>query len=488
MENDGFKQCEDERLAHSGAIQPHGALLYLDQEQRISHCSAQISEFLPYTPDALLGRPLPRNLHDLLASDCTKLGAEPGSRKELFAVALTENHLLDIVLLRSSQGMVIELGSHEAAPIEVAAPLLKLSTPKNNQEALALHDKTARLFHKITGFDRVMIYTFREDGDGEVLAEARRPEVYGSYLGLRFPGSDIPLIARALYLKNPWRLIPDNLMPTIPLLSLHNSAPDLSWSDLRSVSPIHQQYLSNMCVHASLSFPIMVAGALWGLIACHHAKPRCLPLAVLRAASHHVRHYNLELSAWRIESQMRFSDLLDNRLEEVQLNLQRHGHILSAASDLATTLLSQLNACGMAIFFGEEWANAGIVPDQDSLDRLDEWFEYECSDLIYSSDSLRLTLPKIAPLSMPGMLALKLRIRSGLSLNIFFFREEQMQEVEWGGNPQKPIEDNGGENGIAPRRSFEKWLEKRMGYSRPWSNEDRIAALRLRLMLIRLYS
>jgi light-regulated signal transduction histidine kinase (bacteriophytochrome) len=43
---------------------------------------------------------------------------------------------------------------------------------------------------------------------------------------------------------------------------------------LRSVSPIHLEYLRNMGVDASLSISIVVEGKLWGLFACHHYSPR----------------------------------------------------------------------------------------------------------------------------------------------------------------------------------------------------------------------
>jgi light-regulated signal transduction histidine kinase (bacteriophytochrome) len=68
------------------------------------------------------------------------------------------------------------------------------------------------------------------------------------------------------------------------------------------------------------------------------------------------------------------------------------------------------------------------------------------------------------------------------------FRKELVQEVQWGGNPNKPIEFNQGRIGVAPRRSFEKWVEKRRGYSSPWLAEDRLAAKRLRQLLIALYA
>src|SRR4029079_2210534 len=49
---------------------------------------------------------------------------------------------------------------------------------------------------------------------------------------------------------------------------------DLSMSVLRSVSPIHIEYLQNMGVGASMSVSILRDGKLWGLFACHHYSAR----------------------------------------------------------------------------------------------------------------------------------------------------------------------------------------------------------------------
>jgi light-regulated signal transduction histidine kinase (bacteriophytochrome) len=184
-----------------------------------------------------------------------------------------------------------------------------MKTPSNLAAELELHNKITQLIQDVTGFNRVMIYAFCDNGDGEVLAEMRHETIYGGYLGLRFPASDIPQIARALYKKNPWRLIPDIQSQTILLLSKLPSPPDLTWSDLRSVSPVHQIYLANMGVRASLSLPIIVGGELWGLIACHHTTARVLPLKTMRAASQIAKHYALVLATWVAETRMRFIDL-----------------------------------------------------------------------------------------------------------------------------------------------------------------------------------
>ena len=80
------------------------------------------------------------------------------------------------------------------------------------RDATALADACRALvdaLRQASGFDRVLFYQFLPDDDGEVLAEACGDAAQGSYLGLRFPASDIPQVARNLYVLNPWRTIPD---------------------------------------------------------------------------------------------------------------------------------------------------------------------------------------------------------------------------------------------------------------------------------------
>ncbi len=128
----------------------------------------------------------------------------------------------------------------------------------------------------MTGFDRVMVYRFAQDDSGEVIAESTHAGVE-SFLGLHYPASDIPRQARGLYERNWLRIIPDVEAvpsPIQPTLDSAGKPLDLSQSVLRSVSPIHIEYLENMGVRASMSVSILREGRLWGLFACHH-NARC---------------------------------------------------------------------------------------------------------------------------------------------------------------------------------------------------------------------
>jgi light-regulated signal transduction histidine kinase (bacteriophytochrome) len=68
----------------------------------------------------------------------------------------------------------------------------------------------------ISGFDRVMAYRFHDDGHGEVIAEARAPQLE-PYLGLHYPASDVPPQAR-LYLAQRVGAIADSSYQPVPLV------------------------------------------------------------------------------------------------------------------------------------------------------------------------------------------------------------------------------------------------------------------------------
>jgi len=483
----GLEYCESEPLAYSNAIQPHGGLLNLDSDYNVTHASANLTHYLPHLPANLLSRPLPEDLKTILTPALNRLPKMPGSRTELFAVAINNHPRMDFVISRGLDNVVIEIFIHDTHPSKLPAYNVPMKTPSNTESALELHNKIASLLQDLTDFDRVMVYAFREDGDGEVLAEARRTEKYGSYLGLRFPASDIPLIARNLYKKNPWRLIPDRSVQPIPILSHSDTPPDLNWSDLRSVSPIHQIYLANMGVRASFSLPIMAGSELWGLIACHHATPHSLTLKTMRSASQISRHYALVISTWLAETGMRFVDKLDIFYQEQRLAMLKHGDIISAIPDIVPNLFELFSASGLAIKLGNVWAHTGDTPNLSQLTILSDSFDCVENDSIQVINSFSLDYPQLEYSPVAGAQAIKLLTHKNDSLQIWLFRKELIQEVQWGGNPNKPVEFHDGKMGIAPRQSFDKWVEKRKGYCSPWKPEDRLAAKRLRQLLIELY-
>jgi light-regulated signal transduction histidine kinase (bacteriophytochrome) len=429
----------------------------------------------------VLGQTLPEQLAALLQA----LPEKVGCRMTLEAAMPGVEGMLDLTASRNEQGaVVVELTRYQPALLRPFTPPLHES-PRDAAALADAQDVLVRRVAGLTGFRRVMYYRFREEGDGEVIAEARGSEAFGSYLGLRFPASDIPMIARALYLKNPWRLIPDAAADPVALLGREPTPPDLTYSDLRSVSPVHRVYLANMGVRASLSFPVVVGGDLTALIACHHDSPRQPSLALLDFAAQLARGHAMAVMAYQSSRRMRLLDGLAHRFDAARALLQRHGGALSAWSDLGAWLMGEFQVDGATLCLGESCTSTGTSLEPAALAAFDQWFRRRQGDSIWSGNSLTRQVPDFPLSQVAGVLALRLMPGEGRELRIYLCRLEHIHEVAWGGNPDKPVEYHDGAIGIAPRRSFETWLEKRLGYSRGWNNETRLLALKLRELLQR---
>lgn len=473
--------CEREPLHHSGAIQAHGTLLTVDSNGRVNHVAANLPRWLGMIPQVLLGGPLP----ELLARPLRDLPDKSGSRLTREAAVQGVSGLLDLIASRNAQGgITLELMGHQPMPWKPGATALP-RPPRDEAELAATRTALVQRIAELTGFQRVMYYQFIDEGDGEVIAETRQEDVYGSYLGLRFPASDIPAIARALYLSNPWRLIPDATAEPVPLLGHDHTTPDLTWSDLRSVSPVHRLYLANMGVRASLSFPIVVAGKLQALIACHHNDVRLLPLALLEQAAQLTQGHALACTSYQASRRIRLVDGLESHFDTAWSILQQHGDPLSAWPELGSWLMREFQIDGASLCLGDFCSSTGMCFEPTTLAYFDTWFCERPGEFFWSSDSLTREIPDFPLSGTAGVLALRARLGPGRELRVYLCRQEHIHEVAWGGNPDKPVEYHDGAIGIAPRHSFETWLERRLGYSRPWDSEARLLGLKLRALLMR---
>ncbi len=286
-----LNNCDREPIHILGMVQPFGFLIALTADWLVSRVSANSAQFIGLSPDDMLGKPI----HTLLDGDAIHalrnritLLRGPDSVERLFSIPLIAGGpAFDVAVHFSGPLVVVE--AEPAAHDEMEAS----STVRSMVARLAQTDSMtaflrdgARQVRALTGFDRVMVYRFADGGDGEVVAEALKPGVE-SFFGLHYPASDIPVQARALYMRNIFRVIADvqaQPVPIVPPLDPTGAALDMSLCLTRAVSPIHIEYLGNMGVGASLSISIIVEGRLWGLFACHHYAPR-LPTFAQRSAA-----------------------------------------------------------------------------------------------------------------------------------------------------------------------------------------------------------
>lgn len=474
-------QCEQEPLHLSGAIQPHGALIVSDLQGTVSHVSSNISVWLGVNSQAeqLIGQPLPAFLKEIHNS---ALSLSEGGRYS--GQCSHGKHEFDVVMSHNGQQLLFEL-----YPVEPHADPMPMegtaqTAAKDRHELAEQCQQLLDSLLAMSGFDRVHYYHFMPEGDGEVTAESCLPEVTGSYLGLRFPASDIPQVARQLYVKNPWRSIPDARAEPIPVTGHVNSpVPNLSWVDLRSVSPVHQEYMANMGVGAAISLPIIQGGELDALISCHSAVPKQLTISQLQAMSALTNAFNLRLRDYRARRRLYVLDGLQRQFDHAKNVLIRHGDLTSAWPELSHWLMETFAVDGVVLEINGDYYQEGVVLSPQGRAVVANAARVETTP-VWMSTSLGRDCPDMPLSEIAGVaVAHDMPVANHHRVTLYLCRLEHLYEVTWGGNPDKPVDYRDGSRGIAPRRSFEAWVEQRVGHSRPWSSNTRMYLLKLRSIL-----
>jgi chemotaxis family two-component system sensor kinase Cph1 len=482
------RRCESEQLHLSGAIQSFGALIRVDAGSgRVTHASANLADFLGVEAFRILGEPR-ESLPWLSVETLEKLPHQPGARVMIRDIVDRPDRKVDGLVVRGPGCILVELERSDTGfePLSVQqfqTPLL--SVPYDDDEVALHHELLTQAFRAITGYDRIMIYRFHSDWSGEVIAETTTAAL-GSYLGLRFPASDIPQIARDLYLLNPSRMIPDARSQPVPVLGVDSAPPDLTYSDLRSVSPVHLEYLDHMGAGASFSVPIRVSGRLWGLVACHHLSARPLSPDHRAACVSLTNAYSLGLTSHLASRRFQSLDSLDRRIEKILEALALHEDPLDGIAAMGDRLKEMMDAQGFAMAAGNDVVIAGDGPDLDGMGIIDDWFLNESREMVVITDHLEGIFhgQTLLLAAVSGMVAVKARSHRSGWVRLYWFRPAQPQEVAWVGNPNKPVVEKAGVAMLSPRRSFEKWIEVKAGYSRPWSNEEKMAAAKFRNSLL----
>jgi len=475
-----LSNCEREQIHLPGSIQPHGALLLVRlPDLIIERASANAGDFLG-VDGHLIGRAV-ADLGGDLAEVIRPLLEEP-LRSVPVAVrghVGRRDAAFDLLLHRPpGGGLVIEL-EPVGAPVDMGLHVERaLQTILGASSLLSLADEAARLFRDLTGYDRVMLYRFDDDGHGEVLSEQRRQGLE-SFLGNRYPASDIPQIARRLYERNRVRVLADIEYTPVPLWPAGGGHDlDMSLCVLRSVSPIHVQYLRNMGVRATLVVSVMVGGRLWGLISCHHYEPRFVHFEI-RA----VCELLAEAVGTRIAALQSFSEgqaeLSVRRLEKRMVEaISRDGDWRTGLFDGSQSVMQALGATGAALLYDGQCQTVGDVPGTQQLRDLGAWLDSRPRGAVIATASLRSDAPQFAYLapSVSGLLAVP--VSRGGGEYLLWFRPERVRTITWGGDPFKPVQIGDNPADLSPRRSFAQWHQLVEGTSDPWSQAE-LAAARL---------
>lgn len=480
--------CEREQIHLAGSIQPHGVLLVVQEPDNvIIQASANAVEFLKIDP--IVGRPLSELDGNLLLQILPHLSGPLHSSPMTVRCHLgSPPRKFDCVLHRPSNGgLIIEL--EPAGTRANIAPALDGAFHRitSSSSLHGLCDDAATIFKDITGYDRVMVYRFDEEGHGEVFSERRRPDLE-AFLGNHYPASDIPQIARKLYERNRVRLLVDvnyTPVPLQPRLSpLNGRDLDMSLSCLRSMSPIHQKYLQNMGVGATLVCSLMVCNRLWGLIACHHYEPRFIAFDVRAVCEALTEACAIRIAALESFAQSQ-SELVVRRLEQRLIEaVSRDGDWQTALFDGAQSLLQPLNATGAALLFEGHVTTIGDVPGTQRIRDIGVWLDRKrkadgrrALDNIVTA-SFTLDEPSFTDIRSvaSGLIAAPLSASDGEYL--VWFRPERITTVTWGGDPLKAVIIGDDPSDLSPRRSFAQWHQLVEGKSEAWSLAE-IASARM---------
>ncbi|MEM6426653.1 MAG: ATP-binding protein [Cyanobacteria bacterium P01_D01_bin.128] len=498
-----LSNCDREPIHIPAAIQPHGVLIVLLQpEWTILQISQNSELYLGQPAATLLGQPLSVLLTEpqiQQIKDCLQEDFEAVNplRFELSVTETAEEttrettQIFSAVVHQSDGAIILELEPEEVSSSVnffdfyslVKRPVSRL---QKTQTLAELCQVAVEEVKKITGFDRVMIYQFDEDGAGSVIAEAKQ-ETLKPFLGLHYPATDIPKQAKYLYLLNPLRLIPDATYTPVPLVSADQSAAplDMSLASLRSVSPLHTEYLANMGVQASMSISLICDRKLWGLIACHHNSPRKLSYEMRTICEFLGQVIGLELTSREDSEDADYQIRLKSIQTDFVTALTASTTLKQGLTDNVEQLLALTSSVGVAYCEKGDIVRFGQTPTQSEVGELVQWLGNQFDqDTVYQTVSLSQVYAPAADFeNTTGLLALS--ISKIQQIYILWFRPEVVQTVNWAGNPTKPTEtDEQGQIRISPRQSFELWKETVRQRSLPWRSCEIEAAIELRSAII----
>lgn len=472
--------CEQEPIRIPGSIQPHGMLLALsDPDLTVMQASENAAAYFDRDLESVLGS----NILDLIGPENAELETSLLSSQErlpLYVATIPlgpRRALHHAIAHRHAGGLILEFeraGSGRSPTFRDVHPSLRSSLAlfQDAKTVQELSQSAAAEVRKLTGFGRVLVYQFDANWHGHVIAEEKDPS-YASYLGLWFPSSDIPQQARELYRLNRLRLIVDASYTPVkihPAVNPVTGQPlDLSYATLRSVSPVHLEYLKNMGVGASMSISVLDGEKLWGLIACHHNEPRAIPFETRIACEFLSQTFSTKLAALERSTDYEHRIRLKFVMTKLLALMAQEQHFMEGLTLHTDEVLAFASAHGAAVIFEGRCTLLGDTPPEHKVLELSDWLLERGREEVFHTDRLPSLIESgdhFRALSS-GLLAISLSTihRSYL----MWFRPEVIQTVHWAGDPAKPAEAS--ENGsvrLHPRKSFETWKQIVRGCSANW--------------------
>ena len=484
--------CDREPIHMLGRVQSFGALISVSSDWIVNHASANIEAFTGLSPEDLIGRPLSEcfgtgAVHDI-RSRLQRLGSADAVERQ-FGIQLVEGYgLKDIAVHLSGRSIVIEIENHDGEDkrdhVSEVRPMIDWLGKTDSVESLC--NVAARQLKALTRFDRVMVYRFNNDDSGTVIAEAVAANME-PYKGLRYPATDIPKQARALYLRNLLRIISDvndDGHEILPATNADGEPLDLSMSVTRSVSPIHLEYLRNMGVGASMSISIIRRGKLWGLFSCHHRTPKVLSYELRTAAELFGQMFSLILDQKKGDDQQdeaRRARILHDKL---MAQIAEQSAIVDNFEAIVSAMEDVIPFDGVVGWLDGKFLSHGSTPTEEEFMPLVGFLNTTAASRVYVRENLSAVFPPAEQYAGRAAGLLVLPVSRAPRDYIVLFRRELAQSVLWAGNPDKPVETGPNGDRLTPRKSFKVWQQTVRNQSAPWTDGEISAAESLRVTLL----
>jgi len=486
--------CGSLPLAFINQIQSYGFLIVTDLDLKIIQVTDNVEQFLHNKMESLLDKPLYDLIQENFLSDFkTKLkidqvktfatvkfasSRDKNSRYLAVIHKRPEHYIFEIEMAGEKQDNffdVYELVRTAAAAIDSAQTF---------DESLII---AAEELKRISGFDKVMIYKFDEYWNGHVLAEAKEPEM-DSYLDLHFPASDIPKQARELYLKNPYRQIPDKdykpgkLYPVInPIVS---GFLDLSDCNLRAVPKVHVEYLTNMKVVASMSTRIIKDNKLWGLISCHHRTKKFLTYQECSVFELLSGIISSKISSMEVHDNFKHQNEKQQALPSIIENIVSETSLKNGIAQAAEQIMKILNGDGLVYSNADTIKFFGNCPDKEGVEKLLIWLQTKSLTQVFYTSSLSEYFDEAESMKKNASGIIAVPIVPSNREFVVLFRKELQHEISWGGNPEDAIRFEADKSSYHPRNSFDQWQQQVKNTSLAFSQNELFFANELQRIIL----
>lgn len=462
-------ECHEEKIHLSGHIQDLGLLLVFQEGRCVA--ASENAYINGYSSSQLIGKPF-NDIIQVLIPEANPEKILESVSDTIFYRFVERIRLNDTDYFLS----VYSFDSKIYVETEVAHPEL-IETTKLYYYAKHIEDQghqhtwrsLTQMVREIIGFDRVMVYQFLENDGGKVIAESKLADKE-SFLGYRYPEFDIPKQARALYKIFHARQTANVDAPIHGLIGLPNESVDLSQCGIRSMSPIHLQYIRNSGAKASASFSIMIDGELWGLVTCQHYTPRHVDLSqrhlCVFLTQYAVNNYLAGLQKDIIAFKERISTLEDQLKTELLLSRSE----FSILEKFGSEIMSLMSADGVIVRNDQGLKQYGEVPTPEQVVKIDKIISHSDYSGIYCTNQLKEEVINDSGKDQffPGVVRLDVIPKS--NWYIYVFRKERVVDEIWAGKPEKiqEIDDEKGVTFYSPRTSFDAWIATTKGKSEDW--------------------